>query len=80
MPHHLSLKVAEAILDDRRGSDYYHDPGILAQFLQGQFGASAESAMRAARSIGEDRIGANYYADKDILADFLDGTFRDLWE
>lgn len=73
MPSDTATDVAQAILEDRRGADYYKEADILAGFLEGKFGVSREDATRAARAISDDRSGADYYQDAKILAEFLDG-------
>jgi len=66
-------KVAEAILADRRGADYYRDPEILSGYLKGQFKTTTEAARQAAEGILQDRQGADYYQDPEILSGFLEG-------
>jgi hypothetical protein len=73
MANELCKKVAEAILTDRRGADYYQAADILAGYLKGQFGATPEAASQAAEGILKDRQGADYYQDPEILAGFLEG-------
>ena len=69
-------RVADAILDDMRGAQFYRDPVILARFLEDRFGpqASGEAARQTAAAILSDLAGAAYYRDPKILADFLEGT------
>ena len=73
MPGQTAENVALAILDDRRGADYYQDPKILAQFIGGTLGMSEERAESTAKAILDDRRGADYYKDPKILAEFLGG-------
>lgn len=73
MASEIATKVAEAILEDRRGADYYKNTEILADFLKGQFGSTSETATEAAKEILQDRQGADYYKDSEILASFLEG-------
>ena len=73
MAGELATRVAEAILTDRRGADYYQNTEILADFLKGQFGSTSEAATEVAKDISQDRQGADYYKDAAILASFLDG-------
>ena len=73
MANVFCTKVAEAILADRRGADYYQAADILAGYLNGQFGTTPEAASLAAEGILKDRQGADYYQDPEILAGFLEG-------
>lgn len=73
MTDERASEVAEAILADRRGADYYADAEILAQFLSAKFGSSSEAAAKTAAAILDDRRGADYYADAKILAEYLEG-------
>lgn len=70
-----SKQVAQDILADRKGADYYADPSVLADFLKGKYGASVEDAKRVAQTILDDRRGADYYKDPEIMANYLDGAF-----
>jgi len=76
MAGELAIKIAEEILEDRRGADYYQDVEILAAFLKGQFGSTSEAATEVAKAILQDRQGADYYKDSGILASFLEGQLR----
>lgn len=73
MADQKALEIAQAILTDRRGADYYADAEILADFLKGRFGSSHDAAVKTAAAILDDRRGADYYADAEILAEFLEG-------
>ncbi len=73
MANELATRVAKAILEDRRGADYYQMTEVLADFLKGQFGSTSETATEAAKEILQDRQGADYYKDSEILASFLEG-------
>ena len=73
MANAFCKKVAEAILADRRGADYYQAAEVLAGYLKGQFGTTPEAANQAAEGILQDRQGADYYQDPEILAGFLEG-------
>ena len=73
MVNQSSTLVAQSILDDRDGADYYQDPGILADYLAGSLQVTSETALDIANAIIDDRSGADYYADVEILAQYLDG-------
>jgi len=66
--------VAQQILDDRRGADYYRDVTILSVFLEGSLGLAKEKAERIASAIQGDRQGADFYADVEILSHFLENS------
>jgi hypothetical protein len=72
MQREKAKEVAQDILEDRRGADYYQDIKILSSYLESQLGISKEKAEQTAKAIQEDRIGANFYENVDILADFLE--------
>jgi hypothetical protein len=76
MPSDTATDAARAILEDRRGADYYKDPEILAKFLEGKLGVRREDAAKTAKAILDDRSGADYYKDPKILAELLDGELR----
>lgn len=65
-------QAAEAILEDRRGPDYYRDVQRLTDFLVHRFEATTVAASKAAQAILEDRDGAGYFADAGLLAEFLE--------
>jgi hypothetical protein len=73
MANAFCTKVAETILADRRGADYYQAADILAGYLKGQFAATSEAASQAAEAILQDRQSADYYQDPEMLAGFLEG-------
>lgn len=73
MPNDTAIDAAHAILEDRRGADYYKDPEILASFLEGKLGVTREDADKTAKAILADRSGSDYYKDPKILAQFLGG-------
>ena len=73
MVNQSSTQLAQTILDDRDGADYYQDPSILADYLAGTLRVTSETALDIANAIIDDRNGANYYADVEILGQYLDG-------
>lgn len=73
MANAFCKQVAEAILADRGGADYYRATEVLAGYLKGKFRTTPEAASQAAEGILQDRRGADFYQDPEILADFLEG-------
>ena len=73
MANERAKKVAQEILDDRRGYEYYRDTKILSGYLEGALGISKSKAEQIAKAIQEDRRGANFYENPEILAEFLAG-------
>ncbi len=68
-----ALKIANNILVDRAGPDYYKDSSLLAKYLSESLGNTYEQALEIAETIQNDRSGADFYAEANILANYLDG-------
>lgn len=77
MSKNRALRTADDILTDMRGSRYYADPKVLADFLKGRFGLDGTdlSASNAAQAVIRDWEQAGYYKNRDILASFLESQF-----
>ncbi len=73
MASEQALKIANDILADREGPDYYQDSSLLAKYLSESLGKTDEQAFEIAENIQNDRSGANFYADANILANYIDG-------
>jgi hypothetical protein len=69
-------RVAENIVIDRTGTDYYRDARLLTNYIRASFDLPDAAARKAAEAILADRAGANYYQDPNELARFFAGSFK----
>ena len=78
MPNKKIIEIAEAIIEDWKGSGYLKDPHILTNFLKEQFTSTENSEVinEVANLIVDDLNSAGYYKDPKVLSDFLEGKFR----
>ena len=67
-------ELANNILNDRQGADYYKNPDVLASYLESSLNISVEASQRLAKDICADRNGADYYKDVEILSKYLEGA------
>ena len=67
-------ELANNILKDRQGADYYNNPEVLASYLKSSLNVSEETSQRLAKDICTDRNGADYYKDVEILSTYLAGA------
>lgn len=80
MIHAEFHRVAQNIVVDRNGANYYRDIGLLTNYIRVSFDTSESAAREAAETIGKDRDGANYYQDPKELAAFLANQFGEILE
>ena len=80
MIHAEFHRVAQNIIVDRNGANYYRDIGLLTNYIRVSFDTTEKAAREAAEAIHRDRAGANYYQDPNELANFLADKFGELLE
>jgi hypothetical protein len=78
MIHAEFHRVAQNIIFDRNGANYYRDIGLLTNYIRVSFDASETAARQAAEVIHKDRDSANYYQDPKELASFLADKFGEM--
>ncbi len=78
MPNKKTIEIAEAIIEDWKGSGYLKDPNVLTNFLKEQFTSikNTEPIEEISNLIVDDLNSAGYYKDLKILSDFLEGKLK----
>lgn len=78
MPNKKIVEIAEAIIEDWKGSGYFKDPHILTNFFKEQFASinNSEAIEEVANLIVDDLNSAGYYKDPKILSDLLEEKLK----
>ena len=69
-------RVAENIIIDRNGANYYSDVQLLANYLEASFDLPEAVARELAETVNRDRLGANYYQEARALAQFFNARIK----